>query len=105
MPSRLHRMRWKLVAGAAAIALSLGAAAALPTNLATASPPRTPSKATTTHAVTLITGDRVTVTTLGDLDAAVVDMRTLLIVGSSTTRVIANGAQPPRVYTPRRYPA
>ena len=32
-------------------------------------------------------------------------MRTLLIVGSSTTRVIDNGAQPPRVYTPRRYPA
>ena len=49
--------------------------------------------------------EAVTVTTLGDLDAAVVDMRTLLIVGSSTTRVIANGAQPPRVYTPRRYPA
>ena len=49
--------------------------------------------------------EAVTVTTLGGLDAAVVDMRTLLIVGSSTTRVIANGAQPPRVYTPRRYPA
>ena len=52
----------------------------------------------------------------GELDA--VDMRTLLIVGSSTTRTIpgvrvnddaahvqaSNGA-PPRVYTPRRYPA
>ena len=49
--------------------------------------------------------EAVAVTTLGGLDAAVVDMRTLLIVGSSTTRVIANGAQPPRVYTPRRYPA
>ena len=49
--------------------------------------------------------EAVTVTTLGGLDAAVVDMRTLLIVGSSTTRVIANGAEPPRVYTPRRYPA
>jgi len=49
--------------------------------------------------------EAVAVTTLADLDAAVVDMRTLLIVGSSTTRVIANGAQPPRVYTPRRYPA
>ena len=36
-----------------------------------------------------------------DLDA--VDMRTLLIVGSSTTRTIAGPA--PRVYTPRRYPA
>ena len=32
---------------------------------------------------------------------ACVDMRTLLIVGSSTTRVTAGGA----VYTPRRYPA
>jgi precorrin-3B methylase len=32
-------------------------------------------------------------------------MRTLLIVGSSTTRVVPpyNGG-PPRVYTPRRYP-
>ncbi len=37
------------------------------------------------------------------LDLDVVDMRTLLIVGSSTTRVIAG--EPPRVYTPRRYPA
>ena len=66
MPSRLHRMRWKLVAGATAIALSLGAAAALPTNLATASPPLAPAKANATHTVTLITGDRVTVTTLPD---------------------------------------
>ena len=61
--------------------------------------------------------ESITVTTLGalaspqtgELDA--VDMRTLLIVGSSTTRAIphagtaaANG-RPPRVYTPRRYPA
>ena len=38
--------------------------------------------------------EAVTVTTLGGLDADVVDMRTLLIVGSSTTRVIANGASP-----------
>jgi precorrin-3B methylase len=29
-------------------------------------------------------------------------MRTLLIVGSSATRVI--DGSPPRVYTPRRYP-
>jgi precorrin-2 C20-methyltransferase/precorrin-3B C17-methyltransferase len=47
--------------------------------------------------------ESVTVTTLGDLDAGTVDMRTLLIVGSSTTRVIAGDV--PRVYTPRRYPA
>jgi precorrin-2 C20-methyltransferase / precorrin-3B C17-methyltransferase len=46
------------------------------------------------------TDEAVTVTTLGELDTGVVDMRTLLIVGSSTTRVTAGG----RVYTPRRYP-
>jgi precorrin-2 C20-methyltransferase/precorrin-3B C17-methyltransferase len=45
--------------------------------------------------------EAVTVTTLGALDTALVDMRTLVIVGSSTTRVTAGG----RVYTPRRYPA
>jgi precorrin-2 C20-methyltransferase / precorrin-3B C17-methyltransferase len=48
--------------------------------------------------------ERVEVTTLVDLDASVVDMRTLLIVGSSQTRVFPNGGGPPRVYTPRRYP-
>ena len=47
----------------------------------------------------------VSVTTLGALGLYAVDMRTLLIVGSSTTRTMANGARPPRVYTPRRYPA
>jgi precorrin-2 C20-methyltransferase/precorrin-3B C17-methyltransferase len=44
------------------------------------------------------------VTTLAELDVAAVDMRTLLIVGSSTTRVLASDGGPPRVYTPRRYP-
>jgi precorrin-2 C20-methyltransferase/precorrin-3B C17-methyltransferase len=44
--------------------------------------------------------ERVTVTTLADVDLDAVDMRTLLIVGSSTTRVTAGGA----VYTPRSYP-
>ncbi|MEA2330146.1 MAG: precorrin-2 C20-methyltransferase / precorrin-3B C17-methyltransferase [Thermoleophilaceae bacterium] len=48
--------------------------------------------------------ETVTVTSLGGLDAESVDMRTLLIVGSSTTKVVENGAGPPRVYTPRRYP-
>jgi precorrin-2 C20-methyltransferase / precorrin-3B C17-methyltransferase len=47
----------------------------------------------------------VTVTTLGELDPDVVDMRTLLIVGSSTTRIVRNGRALPHVYTPRRYPA
>ena len=46
--------------------------------------------------------ERVTVTTLAavDSDADAIDMRTLLIIGSSTTRVTAGGA----VYTPRGYP-
>jgi precorrin-2 C20-methyltransferase/precorrin-3B C17-methyltransferase len=48
----------------------------------------------------------VTVTTLGDLDAEVVDMRTLLIVGSSTTTTISANGRGGRelVYTPRSYP-
>ncbi len=45
----------------------------------------------------------VTVTTLAALDLDAVDMRTLLIIGSSTTRVVPGST--PRVYTPRRYPA
>jgi precorrin-2 C20-methyltransferase/precorrin-3B C17-methyltransferase len=45
--------------------------------------------------------ESVSVVTLGELDPGVVDMRTLLIVGSSTTRVTPSGA----VYTPRSYPA
>lgn len=47
--------------------------------------------------------EAVSVTTLGELDLDVVEMRTLLIVGSSTTRAIAGPT--PRVYTPRSYPA
>ncbi len=49
-------------------------------------------------------GERIDVTTLGDLDPAVVDMRTLLIVGSSLTRVIEREGRDPIVYTPRDYP-
>jgi precorrin-2 C20-methyltransferase / precorrin-3B C17-methyltransferase len=49
--------------------------------------------------------EAVTVTTLAALDPAVVDMRTLLIVGSSTTRTLNGSGLTPRVYTPRRYPA
>ncbi|TYK49564.1 precorrin-2 C(20)-methyltransferase [Actinomadura decatromicini] len=44
--------------------------------------------------------ESVTVTTLGKLDPDQVDMRCLVIVGSSTTRVTERGA----VHTPRRYP-
>jgi precorrin-2 C20-methyltransferase/precorrin-3B C17-methyltransferase len=46
---------------------------------------------------------RITVTTLGDLDLAQVDMRCLLIIGSSQTRVVRTAGQA-RVITPRRYP-
>jgi precorrin-2 C20-methyltransferase / precorrin-3B C17-methyltransferase len=49
--------------------------------------------------------ESVTVTSLEQLDVESVDMRTLLLVGSTTTRVVPNGGGPPRVYTPRRYPA
>jgi len=48
--------------------------------------------------------ESVLVTTLGVLDLETIDMRTLLIVGSSTTRVIARGGAPSQVYTPRHYP-
>jgi len=50
--------------------------------------------------------ESVTVATLGGLDLDAVDMRTLLIVGSSQTRVLAGAdGGPPRVFTPRSYPA
>ncbi|MDQ3676711.1 MAG: precorrin-3B C(17)-methyltransferase, partial [Actinomycetota bacterium] len=47
----------------------------------------------------------VTVTDLERLAAARVDMRTLLIVGSSQTRVLSGPGGAPLVYTPRSYPA
>jgi precorrin-2 C20-methyltransferase / precorrin-3B C17-methyltransferase len=46
----------------------------------------------------------ITVTTLGDLDPDQVDMRCLLIIGSSQTRVVRIDGQA-RVITPRRYPS
>ena len=49
--------------------------------------------------------ESITVTTLAELDPAAVDMRTLLIVGSSTTRTLGGGNGTRRVYTPRSYPA
>jgi len=45
---------------------------------------------------------QVTVTTLGDLDVDAVDMRCLLIIGSSQTQVVPSTG---RVFTPRRYPS
>jgi precorrin-2 C20-methyltransferase / precorrin-3B C17-methyltransferase len=47
---------------------------------------------------------QVTVTTLGELDPAQVDMRCLLIIGSSQSRVIRGAAGQALVITPRRYP-
>ena len=42
--------------------------------------------------------------TLGEVSPATVDMRTLLIVGSSTTQRFTDGAGRSWVYTPRHYP-
>jgi cobalt-precorrin 5A hydrolase / precorrin-3B C17-methyltransferase len=42
--------------------------------------------------------------TLGEVSSTTVDMRTLLIVGSSTTRHFTDGAGRSWVYTPRHYP-
>jgi precorrin-2 C20-methyltransferase/precorrin-3B C17-methyltransferase len=44
--------------------------------------------------------ERVTVTTLGEFDPETVDMRCLVLIGSSQTRVSRTGA----VYSPRTYP-
>ncbi|MCX7543514.1 precorrin-3B C(17)-methyltransferase [Corynebacterium sp. P5848] len=46
--------------------------------------------------------ESVTVTTLAAFDPEVVDMRTMLIIGASTTRVY-QGPNGPRVFTSRRY--
>ena len=51
------------------------------------------------------TGEQsITVTTLGAFDPAEVDMRCLVIVGSSQSRVVRDGSGTARVVTPRRYP-
>ena len=49
--------------------------------------------------------ESVRVTTLAELDPATVDMRCLLIVGSSQTRAVPRGDGSTMVYTPRHYPA
>ncbi|MFD8937787.1 precorrin-3B C(17)-methyltransferase, partial [Streptomyces sp. NPDC059578] len=51
-------------------------------------------------------GERVRVVTLGTLDPAEVDMRTILLVGSSQTRTVRRGDGDGEtiVWTPRRYP-
>jgi precorrin-2 C20-methyltransferase/precorrin-3B C17-methyltransferase len=45
--------------------------------------------------------ESITVVRLADLDSSIVDMRCLLLIGSSTTRLTPSG----KVFTPRRYPA
>jgi len=47
---------------------------------------------------------QVTVTTLGEFDPAQVDMRCLVIVGSSQSRLVRDSSGAARVITPRRYP-
>jgi cobalt-precorrin 5A hydrolase / precorrin-3B C17-methyltransferase len=43
--------------------------------------------------------------TLGEVDPATVDMSTILLIGSSTTRSFVDPTGRPWVYTPRTYPA
>jgi cobalt-precorrin 5A hydrolase/precorrin-3B C17-methyltransferase len=50
-------------------------------------------------------GETLVTTTLGELQSAQVDMRTLVIIGSSTTRGIAGGPSGEWIYTPRWYNA
>ncbi|MEV4702394.1 precorrin-2 C(20)-methyltransferase [Actinoplanes sp. NPDC049316] len=48
--------------------------------------------------------ESVRITTLGDLDPATIDMRCLLIIGSSQTRTVTRGDGSTQVFTPRHYP-
>ena len=50
-------------------------------------------------------GERVRILTLGELKVDDVDMLTVVIVGSSETRIWTDGAGVPHVYTPRGYAA
>ncbi|MCR3821811.1 precorrin-3B C(17)-methyltransferase, partial [Pseudomonas aeruginosa] len=50
-------------------------------------------------------GERLLRTTLGELRAEQVDMRTLVIIGSSTTRSFPRADGEAWVYTPRWYPS
>jgi len=45
--------------------------------------------------------ERIDITTLADADPANADMRTLIIIGSSATKLIAKDGRPAFVYTPR----
>ena len=45
--------------------------------------------------------ERITLTTLGDADPGLADMSTLVLIGSSATRLLPRPDLPPFVYTPR----
>jgi precorrin-3B C17-methyltransferase len=47
--------------------------------------------------------ERIVLTSLGDADPAVVDMSTLVLIGSSETRFIDRPGRPPWLLTPRSY--
>jgi len=47
--------------------------------------------------------EKVDVITLGELDAELVDMLTVVLIGSSETRAFKNGDGSMSVYTPRGY--
>ena len=49
-------------------------------------------------------GESVRIVRLADLDPAEVDMRTILLIGSSQTRTVRRGDGEEIVWTPRRYP-
>ncbi|WP_153812182.1 precorrin-2 C(20)-methyltransferase [Streptomyces sp. SUK 48] len=49
-------------------------------------------------------GERVRIVRLDELDPAEVDMRTILLIGSSQTQVVRRGDGEEIVWTPRRYP-
>jgi precorrin-2 C20-methyltransferase/precorrin-3B C17-methyltransferase len=49
-------------------------------------------------------GEQVIITSLGELDPAGIDMNTLIIIGSSTTRAFTHGGRE-AVFTPRHYAA
>jgi precorrin-2 C20-methyltransferase/precorrin-3B C17-methyltransferase len=49
--------------------------------------------------------EEITVTTLGALDPSIVDMRTMVLVGSTQTRVLERPGRAPIVWTSRDYPA
>jgi precorrin-3B C17-methyltransferase len=49
--------------------------------------------------------ETLTLTTLGEADASLADMTTLVVIGSSETRFIARNGAPPWMVTPRAYGA